>query len=227
MIVLAPSSVQEAIDHMVLSFDLAEKYRTIVMVAADGSIGQMMEPAELPPMRSPRRPEARPGWALTGARGRGPNLISSLNLGAENLERASLRLQAKLARIATDEVRWKEVQTADASLLLIAFGLVGRVCQTVVREAREKGMKIGLLRPITLWPFPTHRIRALSERVDGIMVVEMNAGQMVEDVRLAVEGRCPVFFHGRLGGQVPMPDELLGQLEERYVPVATAEEAQQ
>lgn len=212
-IVLAPASVQEAIDLVVLAFDLADKYRTIAMIVADGSIGQMMEPAEMPPMRPVRPPEQRPAWALTGAKGRDPNIITSLYLGAENLEKVNLRLQAKLKEIAANEVRWKEYSTEDAELLVVAYGTVGRVCQTVVREARRAGMKVGLLRPITLWPFPSARIAELAERVRGILTVEMNAGQMVEDVRLAVEGRCPVRFYGRMGGVIPLPDEILPQLE--------------
>jgi 2-oxoglutarate/2-oxoacid ferredoxin oxidoreductase subunit alpha len=221
MIVLAPANVQEAIDYVVLAFDLAEKYRTIAMVVADGSIGQMMEPAELPPMRPVRTPEERADWALTGAKGRAPNIITSLYLGAENLENVNLRLQAKLKEITANEVRWKEYDTEDADLLLLAFGTVGRVCQTVVREAREKEIKVGLLRPVTLWPFPSARLAELSEQVRGILVAEMNAGQMLEDVRLAVEGRCPISFYGRMGGPVPLPDEILPEVEKLDAKVAT------
>jgi len=219
MIVLAPSNVQEAIDLMVLAFDLAEKYRTIVMFVADGSIGQMMEPAEMPPMRPVRPASERPEWALTGAQGREHNIITSLYLGAENMERVNLRLQAKLREIEKNEVRWKEYQTEDADLLLVAFGTVGRVCQTVVREARQSGLKVGLLRPITLWPFPGQRIAELATQVKGILTVEMNAGQMLEDVRLAVEGRCPVRFYGRMGGPIPLPDEILPELKKLYAAV--------
>jgi len=225
MLVLAPANVQEAIDHVVLAFDLAEKYRTIAMVVADGAIGQMMEPAELPPMRPVRPPEERPPWALTGASGRDPNIITSLYLGAENLERINLRLQEKLERIAANEVRWKEYNTQDADLLLVAFGTVGRVCQTVVREARAQGMKVGLLRPVTLWPFPSARLRELARQVRGMLVVEMNAGQMVEDVRLAAEGRCPVRFYGRLGGIIPLPDEILPELDRLDAEVGGRKEA--
>ncbi len=214
MIVLAPANVQEAIDYVGLAFDLAEKYRTIAMVVADGSIGQMMEPAELPPMHPVRSPEERPSWALTGAKEREHNIITSLYLGAESLEAVNLRLQEKLAQITANEVRWKEYGTEDADLLLVAFGTVGRICQTVVREAREKGMKAGLLRPVTLWPFPSARLSELAQQVRGILVVEMNAGQMVEDVRLAVECRCPVAFYGRMGGIIPLPDDILPELEQ-------------
>ncbi|MGD2146052.1 MAG: 3-methyl-2-oxobutanoate dehydrogenase subunit VorB [Anaerolineae bacterium] len=225
MIVLAPANVQELIDTVVLAFDLAEQYRTISMVVADGSIGQMMEPAELPPMRPVRPPERRPDWALTGARGRDANTITSLYLGADNLERVNLRLQRKLEMISKNEVRWKEYDTDGADLLLVAFGTVGRICQTVVRDAREQGIKVGLLRPITLWPFPTRRIAELAEQVQGILTVEMNAGQMVEDVRLAVEGRCRVAFYGRMGGVIPLTDEILPELETLAAEVSGAEEA--
>ena len=225
-IVLAPASVQEAIDYVVLAFDLAEKYRTIAMVVADGATGQMMEPAELPPMKPVRKPQERPSWALTGAQGRPPNIITSLHLGAENLERVNLRLQAKLKSIAANEVRWKEYSTDGATLLLVAFGTVGRVCQTVVREARKRGLKVGLLRPITLWPFPSDRLRELAQQVRAMLVVEMNAGQMVEDVRLAVEGECLVRFYGRLGGIIPLPDEILPPLEKLLADAAAGKESE-
>lgn len=213
MIVLAPANVQESIDCMVLAFDLAEKYRTICMVVADGAIGQMMEPAELPPMRPLRSKDERPAWALTGAAGRKNNIITSLYLGAENLERVNDRLQAKLSVIKKEEVRYHEYKTEDAELLFVAFGTMGRTCQSVVDEARAQGIRAGLLRPITLWPFPELRIAQLAEQVRGVLVVEMNAGQMVEDVRLAVEGRTPVSFYGRTGGIVPLPDDIFPELE--------------
>ena len=213
MIVLAPANVQEAIDYVGLAFNLAEKYRTIAMVVADGAIGQMREPAELPPMQPIRPPEERPDWALTGANGREHNIITSLYLGAENLEVINLQLQEKLKRIAENEVRWNEYHTEDADLLLVAFGTVGRICQTVVREARAKGIKAGLLRPVTLWPFPSARLAELAQQVRGMLVVEMNAGQMLDDVRLTAECHCPVRFYGRMGGIIPLPDEILPELE--------------
>ena len=182
MIVLAPANVQEAIDLVVLAFDLADKYRTIAMVVADGSIGQMMEPAQLPPMRPVRPASERAEWAMTGAVERPPNIITSLWLGAENLERVNLALQAKLREIEANEIRWAEYETEDAEVLLVAFGTMGRISQTVVMEARAEGVKVGLLRPISLWPFPTARLSELADQVDGMLVVEMNAGQMVEDV---------------------------------------------
>ena len=224
MIVLAPASVQEAIDLVYESFDLAEKYRTIVMIVGDGSIGQMMEPAVLPDFRPVRKPEDRASWAMTGAVGRAPNIITSLYLGAENLEAVNDRLQAKLAVIQANEVRFEETDTEDADLLLVAFGTIGRVCQSAAREARAKGLKVGLLRPVSLWPFPSQRLTELALRVKGMLVVEMNAGQMVEDVRLAVEGRCPVSFHGRTGGSIPLTDDVLPIVEELVANFAPAAE---
>ncbi len=213
MIVLAPASVQEAIDHMGLAFDLAEKYRTVAMVVADGSIGQMMEPAELPPMRKPRPADQRAQWALTGPAERDRNIITSLYLGAENLERVNLRLQAKLAKIEAAEKRWNEFQTEDAEVLLVAFGTCGRICRTVVQEARRQGIKAGLFRPVTLWPFPDARLQELSTQVKGILVVEMNAGQMLEDVQRIVGGRTPISFLGKMGGVFPFPDDILPELD--------------
>jgi 2-oxoglutarate ferredoxin oxidoreductase subunit alpha len=215
-IVLAPSTVQECIDLVMLAFDLADKYRTICMIVADGNIGQIMEPAELPPFRPTRTKEerAKMQWTLTGAQGRDHRVITSLYLGAENLEPVNLHLQAKLREIEKNEVRFKEYATDDAEFLLIAFGTVGRICQTVVRQARAEGIPVGLLRPITLWPFPSTRIAELAEQVQSILVVEMNAGQMLEDVRLAVAERAAVRFYGRMGGIVPFPDEVLDQLQD-------------
>jgi 2-oxoglutarate ferredoxin oxidoreductase subunit alpha len=215
-IVLAPSSVQEAIDFTVLAFDLAEKYRTIAIVAGDGMIGQMMEPAELPPMQKPRI--TRPDWALTGAKGRKKNIITSLYLGGEVLENVNKRLQAKLNRIRAEEVRYEKILTDDADILIVAFGTTGRIAKTAMREARRQGVRVGLLRPITLFPFPFAPLDELLQGTQGlkqiksVLVLEMNAGQMVEDVRLGVRGRVPVHFYGRTGGAVPLPDEILDQI---------------
>ena len=225
MIVLAPASVQEAIDLVYESFDLADKYRTIVMIVGDGSIGQMMEPAVMPDYKPVRTAEERAPWAMTGAVGRPPNIITSLYLGAEKLEEVNDRLQAKLAIIKANEVRFEESETEDADLLLVAFGTIGRVCQSAVREARAKGLKVGLLRPISLWPFPEDRLRELGDQVRGMLVVEMNMGQMLEDVRLAVEGRCPVAFYGRTGGSIPLTDDVMPILEDMVAKLGAAAEA--
>ncbi len=210
-LVLAPANVQEIIDMMGLAFELAEKYRTLVFVAGDGSIGQMMESAELPPMQPVR--DQRPDWAVRGSGGREPRVLTSLYLGAENLEAVNLRLQKKLAQIKKNEARWQEYQTEDADLLLIAYGTVGRICISVMREARKQNMKVGLLRPQTLWPLAEARIAALTEQVRGVLVVEMSAGQLLEDIERVAQGRVPVKFHGRMGGVVPMVDEILEDLK--------------
>lgn len=206
-IVLAPSSVQEAIDLTMLAFDLAWKYRHIAMLVADGQIGQMMEPAELPPMRPVEHEE--PGWALTGAKGRDKRLISSLHLMADSAEASNLRIQERLAVIKANEQRSTEHATDDAELLVIGFGTAGRIAYTAVEMAREAGLKVGLFRPQSLWPFPEDRLSELMAQVDRCLVVEMNAGQMIEDVRLVANGRLPVEFYGRMGGVVPMPEEVL------------------
>jgi 2-oxoglutarate ferredoxin oxidoreductase subunit alpha len=209
-IVLAPATVQEAIDLTTLAFDLAEEYRTIVYLLLDGTIGQMMEPAELPPMQPLRRSVAsRPDWALTGANGRRKRLISSIHLLPEDLEKFNRKLQANLALIRENEVRYEELGLDDAEIAVVAFGTAGRVAKTAIKAARAAGIKVGLLRPITLWPFPEERISRLADDVEAFLVVEMNAGQMLEDVRLAVNGQVPVQFYNRMGGMIPLPDEVL------------------
>ncbi len=211
-LVLAPSTIQEAVDLMYITFDLAFKYRTIVVLLGDGSIGQMMEPVEMPPFKE--WPDERPDWALTGADGRPPRIVSSLYLGAERLEKLNRRLQAKLAQIHAHEQRHESFMTDDAEWLIVAFGTVGRIAKSAVRQARADGLKVGLFRPITLWPYPEDALEALVPRVKGILVVEMNAGQMLEDVQRIVARRVPVHFLGRLGGFVPLPDEMLTALDE-------------
>ncbi|MFW5696150.1 MAG: 3-methyl-2-oxobutanoate dehydrogenase subunit VorB [Phototrophicaceae bacterium] len=223
-IVLAPASVQEAVDFTVEAFDLAEKYRHLVVVAADGQIGQMMEPAELPPMQ-PTRKEV-PEWALTGADGRPPNIVTSLNLKAEDEEAYNLMIQDRLAVIRENEQRSTEFATEDADLLVIGFGTAGRIAYSAVEAARAQGLRVGLFRPQTLYPFPEKRLSALVAKVRSILVVEMNAGQMLEDVRLVVEGRVPVAFYGRMGGAVPMPDEILAAITQ-HIPAQGVEEALQ
>lgn len=208
-IVLAPSTVQEAIDLTTLAFDLADKYRTLVFVIADGAIGQMMEPAELPEMRPLR--EKPPAWALTGAKGRPQNTISSLFLGAEQLEKLNLDLQAKLALMRESEVRYEEAYLDDAEVVVIGFGTAARVAQTAVKRLRDEGLPVGLFRPISLWPFPEKQLARLAERnpaIRSFLVVEMNAGQMLHDVRMIVGHRVPVRFKGRMGGIIPLPEEI-------------------
>ncbi len=209
-IVLAPASVQEAADLTYGAFELAERYRAIVIIAADGNIGQMMEPVEMPPMLSiPRRDR---GWELTGARGRSRRTITSLYLQGEELERLNEHLQAKMARIEANEVRYVESQTDDADMLVVAFGSAARIAQSAIKEARARGIKVGLFRPVTLWPFPSDRLRVLAQGIKQVLVVELNAGQMVQDVRLAIGAGAAVEFFGRMGGMVPMPDEVLARI---------------
>ncbi|MBT7191938.1 MAG: 3-methyl-2-oxobutanoate dehydrogenase subunit VorB [Anaerolineae bacterium] len=209
-IVLAPASVQEAIDYITLAFDLADKYRSLVFVAVDGNLGQMMEPAELPPMRE--LPEKPPEWAAYGAKDREPNRLSSIYIDAPEEEVANVRFVKQWIEIEKNEVIYKEYDLDDAEIAVISFGVAGRVCSSAVRVAREEGIKVGLFRPITLAPFPKKEIAELSKRVRRIFVVEMNSGMMLEDVKQAVAGRAPIEFYGRMGGMTPFPDEILDEI---------------
>jgi 2-oxoglutarate/2-oxoacid ferredoxin oxidoreductase subunit alpha len=211
-IVLAPASVQECIDLMVLSFDLAEKYRSVCMMILDGSLGQMMEPAKLPEMRPIQR--ANWDWATDGRMGkRDRRILTSIYLDPVEEEKMNLRLLTRWKTIERNEVRYKEYFLDDAEYVIIGFGTAGRVALSAVRAARQKGLKVGLLRPVTVSPFPFEAIEQLIGRVNGFLVTEMNAGQMLEDVRLAVKGRVPVEFYARMGGVVPLPDEILREIE--------------
>jgi len=211
LIVLAPSSVQEMADHVFDAFRLAEKYRNPAMILSDGALGQMMEKVALPEEGS--LPKTEKPWATTGkTKGRNANIITSLFIQPEKMEQINIDLQAKYAELQK-EVRFEKFNCDDAEMLLVAFGLSSRVCQKAVDLAREKGIKAGLLRPITLFPFPTEVLRKLAEKVEFMLVVEMNAGQMVEDVRLASMGRCPVYFKGRMGGMIPSPEEVFAEIE--------------
>ncbi len=205
-IVLAPNSVQETHDLTVLAFELADKYRTPVMLLTDGRIGQMMEPLILHEGAPP--PVPAKGWAVDGAKGRKPNIIRSLYLVEGDLEKLNIKLQAKYKEICAAEVRFEESDVDDCDVLLVAYGTSARIAGGVAEATRKKGMKTGLLRPITLWPFPYDRIAQIAEKAKKVMVVEMSSGQMVEDVRLAVEGRIPVSFYGRMGGAVPTVSEV-------------------
>ncbi|MDO4930752.1 MAG: 3-methyl-2-oxobutanoate dehydrogenase subunit VorB [Bacteroidales bacterium] len=217
IIVLAPNSVQEMADFVDTGFELAFKYRTPVMILSDGVIGQMMEKVVLPPFK-PRRTEEEIArecpWAANGhdLKRRGPNVITSLELDPAVMEQKNLHLQAKYQKIRDTEVRYETTYCDDADYIIVAFGSAARISLTAMETAREQGLKVGLFRPITLWPFPTKEIGELSKRVKGILTVEINAGQMVFDVRYAVEGRVPVHHFGRLGGIVPDPDEIVEAL---------------
>jgi 2-oxoglutarate/2-oxoacid ferredoxin oxidoreductase subunit alpha len=209
-IVLAPASVQEAIDLTVLAFDLAEKYRSIAVVLADGSVGQMMEPAELPEMQPLRK--IRPDWAVTGAVGRERRFLTSIYLQPEAEEVTNIRLLKRLDEIEANEIRYKEYFLEDARIVVVGFGTAGRIALSAVRAARAEGIPVGLLRPVSLSPFPSQVINELANQVDKFLVVEMNSGQMLQDVRLAVEGKVPVEFYGRLGGVVPFPHEIRDEI---------------
>ncbi len=212
LIVLSPSTVQEMADFVGLGIDLAFKYRTPSMILADGVVGQMMEKVILPEQR-PRRTEAEIAeqcpWAATGKHGRSHrNIVTSLEMEPEKMEVNNHRLQEKYDLIEANEVRFEEHFTDDAEYLIVAFGSVARICLKAIEDAREQGIKVGLIRPITLWPFPKKAIAELARKVKGILVVELNAGQMIEDVRLAAGSQVPVHHFGRMGGIVPNPDEI-------------------
>jgi len=207
--VLAPSSIAEAIDLVADAFEIAERYRTPVVILADGTLGQAMEPV-VPAYRTPPRQVF--DWAATGAAGRRPRVVRSLHLKPEDLEAHNEHLQTKYRAIEAAEVRWTGELLEDAELIIVAYGTAARVARTAIRRAREGGLRAGLFRPISLWPFPSAALAELAGRARGVLVVELSAGQMVEDVRLAVEGRAPVAFHGRTGGMVPTPDEVLTAL---------------
>jgi len=221
MIVLAPASVQEMADFVKTAFDLAFKYRGPVMILSDGVIGQMMEKVELfepIPRKDTEQIEKDTPWATTGRKnGRERNIITSLDLDPSKQEQHNIHLQEKYNEIKKNETRFEEIECDDAEYLFVAYGSSARIAQKSVQAARKKGIKVGLLRPITLFPFPTGKIRELLTHVKGILSVEMSAGQMVEDVRLAVEGKVPVEHYGRMGGMIPSPDELVEALEKKII----------
>jgi len=211
LIVLAPSSVQEMADFVFDGFKLAEKYRNPSMILTDGALGQMMEKVILPEEGSLEQPETP--WATTGKpKSRDHNVITSLYIQPEKMEEINHELQEKYKQIQK-EVRYEEIMIDDADIVLVAFGLSSRICQKAVDITREKGIKVGLHRPITLYPYPYERLKELAVKVDFIMSVEMNAGQMVEDVKIAVEGKVPVYFKGRMGGMIPTPEDIVEEIE--------------
>jgi 2-oxoglutarate ferredoxin oxidoreductase subunit alpha len=214
LIVLAPNSVQEMVDHVYLGFELADKYRSPVMLLSDGAIGQMMEKVELPdPIEyKPDKP-----WATSGKTpDRERNILTSLYIESEDMEKVNFRLQAKFKKIEANEIRFEEYQVEDAEIIVVAFGLSSRISKKAVEMGREAGLKLGLFRPITLWPYPYKQLHALAARKDVkfFASIEMNAGQMVEDVKLAVCGQKPVHFYGRMGGIIPTPQEVYDKIVE-------------
>jgi 2-oxoglutarate ferredoxin oxidoreductase subunit alpha len=210
-IVLAPASVQEAIDLTVLAFDLAEKYRNICIVMADGSIGQMMEPAELPEMRPLRT--STPDWAVDGCLDRPQRILTSILIDPTLEEIYNHKILDTWYRIQENEIRYKEYYLDDAEYVVIGFGTAGRIALTAIRNARAEGIKVGLFRPISVSPFPYPQLEELVKSCQGILVTEMNTGQMLEDVRMAVKGRVPIEFYARLGGIVPYPDEIFAEIQ--------------
>ncbi len=221
LIVLAPASVQEMYDFVGLGFELAMKYRNPAMILSDGVIGQMMEKVELGPQINRRSREEvikNAPWATTGKTpDRERNIITSLDLIAANQEKFNIKIQAKYAKIQETEVRFEEIDTKDADYIFVAYGSSSRICQSAMKIARAKGIKVGLLRPITLFPFPKKRIAEMAETVKGFLSVEMSAGQMVEDVRLAVNGKKPVEHYGRMGGIIPTPEEIVNALQHKLI----------
>jgi 2-oxoglutarate ferredoxin oxidoreductase subunit alpha len=212
VIVLAPASVQELFDHTFMAFDLSDKYKNPALVLADGLLGQMMEPVEIDADKHKPQVFEKP-WALTGCAGRKPNVIKSLLLGDGVLEEHNKKLQQKYASIKESEVRVEMVNSKDSDVIVVAYGSSARIAKAAVGKARAKGIKAGLVRPITLWPFPEKILSDMADRVKKFLVVEMSAGQMVEDVRLAVCGKAKVDFYGRMGGGIPTDDEVLAQIE--------------
>jgi 2-oxoglutarate ferredoxin oxidoreductase subunit alpha len=236
-IVLAPSSVQEMVDFMPIAFDLADQYRMPVVVLADGILGQMMEPVVLPETRNEAgetRDEGRASsivnqasrirdlppknWALTGANGRKQNIVRSLWLVEGVLEKLNYKLQAKYEQIQKNEVLCEQYEVDDAEIVVVAYGIAARIVRGAVDKAREEGIKVGWIRPITLWPFPTEQISRAAEQFRIFLTVEMSLGQMVEDVKLAVAGKAPVLFYGRAGGGVPTVDEILDKIKQLTIP---------
>jgi 2-oxoglutarate ferredoxin oxidoreductase subunit alpha len=210
LIVLAPASVQESVDLTVLAFDLAEKYRSIAVVLIDGSIGQMMEPAEMPPMQPLKT--TFPDWSVRGSEGRERRFLTSIYLDPPLEEEANLRMLRRWQQVEANEIRYKTYFMDGAKYAVVGFGSAGRISLSAVRAARAEGIPVGLIRPITLNPFPVQVIKEAAEQVEGLLVVEMNSGQMLEDVQRVVSGRTPVEFYGRLGGIMPLPEEILDEI---------------
>ncbi|MFA5389200.1 MAG: 3-methyl-2-oxobutanoate dehydrogenase subunit VorB [Candidatus Omnitrophota bacterium] len=210
-IVVAPASCQEMVDLTTLSFDLADKYRTPVMILGDGILGQMMEPVEFS-QGAGRTHSAKKDWILDGCKGREPRIIKSLFLSDGALEQFNLKLQEKYKEIKDKEQRCEVLYGDDSEIMLVAYGTPSRIARSVVESLRKKGKKIGMARPLTLWPFPEKAFKELSKKVKSFLVVEMSAGQMVEDVKLAIDCARPVHFYGRAGGEIPGEEEIIKEI---------------
>ncbi len=215
LVVLAPANVQELVDLIIEGFDIADQYRNPVMILGDGMIGQMMEPIEFKNPKQRELPEKT--WATTGTKGeRKPNIINSLYLAAEELERHNIKLQAKYKEIRENEVKVESYNIEDADVVIAAYGTTSRIARTAISQLEKEGYKVGLIRPITLWPYPYDEFKKINENCKGILTVEMNTGQMIDDVKIAVEGKFPVYFHGRTGGMVPTPAEIIEKVKAIY-----------
>lgn len=216
MVVLAPNTVQEQYDFVALAFEIAFKYRNPVMMLTDGAIGQMMEKVEV--SEEQKRENIEYPWATTGKKeGESHRIITSLQLESAVQEQHNIKLQAKFAEMQKNELRFEEVETADADYILVAYGISSRICKQVIQEARAEGIKIGMLRPITLWPFPSKRLNELAGNCKGMLTVELSAGQMIDDVRIAVAGKTPVEHYGRMGGSMHSPENVLNGFKDIYL----------
>ncbi|MDP2921978.1 MAG: 3-methyl-2-oxobutanoate dehydrogenase subunit VorB [Candidatus Omnitrophota bacterium] len=209
-IVIAPASVQEMADFTMLSFDLADKYRMPVMILGDGILGQMMEPVEF---KAETKPAIKKDWILDGCKGRKPRIIKSLFLKETALEGLNLKLQKRYKEIKDSEQRCEVLYGDDSDIMLVAYGTTSRISRSAVEALRKKGKKIGMIRPITLWPFPEEALKKLAKSVKSFLVVEMSCGQMIEDVKLAIDCAMPVHFYGRTGGEIPAEDEIIKKIE--------------
>ncbi len=215
MLVYAPSSIQEIVDLTAVAFDVGDRYRVPVMMLADGALGQMMEPVDLSNVGTNELPE-KP-WAACGHQNkRKKNIVNSLYIEPDELERLVRERYERYARLAAEETRWEEYRLDDAEICVVAYGITARICKSAVDAARKKGIKAGMFRPITLWPYPSEQLDAACARagVKRVLVAELNMGQMLDDVKLAINCRLPVAFHGRTGGMLPTPEDILAQIEQ-------------
>jgi len=214
-IVIAPASLQEMADLTMLSFDLADKYRTPVMILGDGILGQMMAPVEFKSLKPKVESFGKKDWILDGCKGRKPRIIRSLLLAEGELERLNLKLQKKYNEIKDKEQRCEVLYGDDSEIMLVAYGTSSRISRSVIERLRKTGKKIGMLRPISLWPFPEKELKRVAKRAKAFLVIEMSCGQMIEDVKLAIDCARPVYFYGRTGGEIPSEEEIIKTIEDK------------
>ena len=215
LLVLAPANVQELVDMVIEGFDLADEYRNPVMILGDGMIGQMMEPVEFKERTKKDLPIKE--WATTGTKGtRKPNVINSLYLNAEDLEKHNVKLQAKYDIMREKEVRVESYNIEDADVVISAYGTTSRIAKTAINKLEKEGYKVGLIRPISLFPYPYDEFNKIKDNCKGVLTVEMNTGQMIDDVKIALKGRMPTYFYGRTGGMVPSPEEIVNEVKKIY-----------